>query len=134
MGEYSKALSSYERSLEITKVALPPNHPELAASYNNIGLVYYNMGEYSKALSSYERSLEITEIALPPNHPDLAGSYGNIGNVYSKMGEYSKALSSGKDENNFKLVTTVVKDLKEANLTRIRVESHGIIKDNPKVE
>ena len=40
MGEYSKALSSYERSLEIMKVALPPNHPLLAASYNNISDVY----------------------------------------------------------------------------------------------
>ncbi|CAF4403293.1 unnamed protein product, partial [Rotaria sordida] len=72
MGEYSKALSSYEQSLEIDKIALPPNHPELAISYNNIGLVYNNMGEYSKALSSYEQSLEIDKIALPPNHPELA--------------------------------------------------------------
>ncbi|CAF4400937.1 unnamed protein product, partial [Rotaria sordida] len=78
MGKYSKALSSYEQSLEIRKIALPPNHPDLAASYNNIGNVYAEMGEYSKALSSYERSLEIRKIALPPNHPDLAGSYDNI--------------------------------------------------------
>ena len=92
-GEYSKALSSYEQSLEIRKVALPPNHPDLAKSYNNIGLVYDNMGEYSKALSSYERSLEIRKVALPPNHPDLATSYNNIGLVYYNMGEYSKALS-----------------------------------------
>ena len=34
-GEYLKALSSYEQSLEIRKVALPPNHPNLATSYNN---------------------------------------------------------------------------------------------------
>jgi tetratricopeptide (TPR) repeat protein len=93
MGEYSKALSSYERSLEIRKIALPPNHPDFATSYNNIGSVYANMGEYSKALSSYERSLEIRKIALPPNHPDLATSYNNIGSVYANMGEYSKALS-----------------------------------------
>ncbi|CAF4614037.1 unnamed protein product [Rotaria sp. Silwood2] len=94
MGEYSKALSSYERSLEIRKIALPPNHPDLASSYNNIGVVYKEMGEYSKALSSYERSLEIRKIALPPNHPDLASSYLNIGSVYNNMGKYSKALSS----------------------------------------
>ncbi|CAF4593457.1 unnamed protein product [Rotaria sp. Silwood2] len=94
MGEYSKALSSYERSLEIRKIALPPNHPDLAASYEGIGLVYYNMAEYSNALTSYERSLEIRKIALPPNHQDLAGSYLNIGTVYAKTGEYSKALSS----------------------------------------
>ncbi|CAF4743787.1 unnamed protein product, partial [Rotaria sp. Silwood2] len=36
MGEYSKALSSYERSLEIRQIALPTNHPDLAGSYNNI--------------------------------------------------------------------------------------------------
>ncbi|CAF1532224.1 unnamed protein product [Rotaria sordida] len=94
MGEYSKALSSYERSLEIRKIALPPNHPDLATSYNNIGMVYNKMGEHSKALSLYERSLEIRKIALPPNHPDLAGPYNNIGMVYNRMGEYSKALSS----------------------------------------
>ena len=94
MGEYSKALLSYERSLEIRKIAFPPNHPDLATSYNNIGLVHKNVGEYSKALSSYERSLEIRKIALPPNHPDLATSYNNIGSVYNNMGEYSKALSS----------------------------------------
>ncbi|CAF4988233.1 unnamed protein product, partial [Rotaria sp. Silwood1] len=94
MGEYSQALSSYERSLEIQKIALPLNHPDLAASYSNIGMVYHKMGEYSKALSSYERSLEIRKIALPPNHPDLAASYNNIGLVYNNMGEYSKALSS----------------------------------------
>ncbi|CAF1337523.1 unnamed protein product [Rotaria sordida] len=93
MGEYSKALSLYERSLGIRKTALPPNHPDLASSYGNIGSVYYNMGEYSKAFLSYERSLEMQKIALPPNHPDLASSYGNIGSVYSHMGEYSKTLS-----------------------------------------
>ena len=94
MGEYSKALSYYEQSLEIMKVALPPNHPDLAGSYNNIGNVYSQMGEYSKALSSYEQSLEIRKVVLPPNHPDLAKSYWGIGNVYMNMGEYSKALSS----------------------------------------
>ena len=96
MGEYSKALSYYEQSLEIEKVALPPNHLGLASSYHNIGSVYKSMGEYSKALSSYERSLEIRKVALPPDHPDLATSYNNIGNVHMDMGEYSKALSSHK--------------------------------------
>ena len=38
MGEYSKALSSHEKALEIRQQSLPPNHPDLASSYNNIGL------------------------------------------------------------------------------------------------
>ena len=45
MGEYSRALSYYEQSLEIRKLALPPNHPNLANSYNNIGMVYNNIDE-----------------------------------------------------------------------------------------
>ncbi|CAF1236257.1 unnamed protein product [Rotaria sordida] len=94
MGDYSQALSYYEKSLDIKKKILSPNDIGLASSYNNIGMVYDNMGEYSKALSSYERAFDIYKKALPPNHPDLASSYGNIGNVYAEIGEYSKALSS----------------------------------------
>jgi tetratricopeptide (TPR) repeat protein len=92
--EYEEAITFYEKSLEIYKKTLPPNHTNFAASYSNIGVVYENMGEYSKALSYYEKDLEISRTSLPSNHPDLAASYTNIGNVYVSMGEYSKALSS----------------------------------------
>jgi tetratricopeptide (TPR) repeat protein len=92
-GEYKDALALYEKSLAIKQQSLPPNHPDLAASYMGIGLVYDNMGDYSKALSSHEKSLAIKQQSLPPNHPDLASSYGNIGLVYDNMGDYSKALS-----------------------------------------
>jgi tetratricopeptide (TPR) repeat protein len=93
-GEYQEAIRFYEKSIEIYKKTLPLNHLNLAASYNNIGLVYDSMGEYSKALSYYEKALEISQKSLPPNHPSLASSYNNIGLVYKNMGEYSKALSS----------------------------------------
>ena len=92
MGEYSKALKYYEKSIEIKKIALPKNHPNLTTSYCSIGQVYNNMGEYSKALEYYEKDLETTKISLPKNHPDLAASYNNIALVYNNMGEYSKAL------------------------------------------
>jgi tetratricopeptide (TPR) repeat protein len=92
-GEYQEAITFYEKSLEIDKKTRPPNHPDLASSYYNIGNVYYNMGEYSKALSYYEKALEISQKTLPPNHPDLAKSYIAHGLVYNQMGEYSKAIT-----------------------------------------
>ena len=64
MGEYSKALSSHETALEMRKKTLSGNHPDLATSYNNIGLVYDHMGEYSKALSSHETALEMQKRTL----------------------------------------------------------------------
>jgi tetratricopeptide (TPR) repeat protein len=94
IGDYQKAITFYEKDLEIIQKSLPPNHPRLAMSYNNIGIAYISMGEYSKALSSHEKALEIQQQSLPPNHPALAASYGNIGIAYRNMGEYSKALSS----------------------------------------
>ena len=39
-GEYQEAIAFYEKSLEIKKKTLAPNDPELAKSYNNIGMVY----------------------------------------------------------------------------------------------
>ena len=93
-GDYTEALRSYERALEIRSESLPASHPDLATSYSCIGSVYDNMGEYLKALSSHERALKLTQESLPEDHRHLATSYNNIGSVYDNMGEYSKALSS----------------------------------------
>ncbi len=68
MREYSKALSSHEKALEIQQKILPANHPDFATVYNNIGLVYYSVSEYLKALSYLERALDIWERSLPANH------------------------------------------------------------------
>ena len=85
-GEYKEAITFNEKAVEIYKKDLPSNNLNLAAAYNNIGIVYKNMGEYSKALSSNEKSLEIKQQSLPSNHPDLAMSYNNIGLVYDEHG------------------------------------------------
>jgi Tfp pilus assembly protein PilF len=50
MRQYTKALSSHEKVLEIRKQSLPSNHPSLGMSYGRIGDVYSAMDEYSKAL------------------------------------------------------------------------------------
>ena len=91
--KYDKAITFYEKSLEIHKRTHVPNHPDMGISYNNIGLVYYNVGEYSKALSFQEKALEIRQQSLSLNHPDFGHSCENIGTVYENMGDYTKVLS-----------------------------------------
>ncbi|CAF0922245.1 unnamed protein product [Adineta steineri] len=92
-GVYEKAISYFEKELEIREKTLPSNHPDLATSYNNISLLYTKKGECSKALSFYEKTLEIREKTLPLNYHDIAHTYYNIGALYGFRGEYSKALS-----------------------------------------
>jgi tetratricopeptide (TPR) repeat protein len=92
-GKYAEAISYLEKSIEIDKRTLPPDHPSLASAYDDIGSVYNRINECSKALSSQEQALEIRQKTFPPNHLSLANSYSNLGNTYNNMGQYSKALS-----------------------------------------
>lgn len=91
MNENSKALSSYEKSVEMQKTNLDVLF--LAGTYNNIGEVYRQMGEYSKALSKFKASLELRETCLPSDDPDFTSTYNNLGLLYAAIEEYPTALS-----------------------------------------
>ena len=84
-GEYQKALDLYQTSLTIKLKSLSPNHPDLAATYRNIGSVHNKMGEYSKALEFHQKDLDICLKSLPPNHPEVAAIYRNIGTVHKNL-------------------------------------------------
>ncbi|CAF0799307.1 unnamed protein product [Adineta steineri] len=90
-GKYEDAILYYKKTLEISQKMNPADHLDLAMSYNNIGLAYYNMGNYPEALSAHEKALEIRQKTLSPNHPDLAMSNNNIGMAYINMQKYSNA-------------------------------------------
>jgi tetratricopeptide (TPR) repeat protein len=90
--KYDTALDYYNKSLKIRIESLPPNHPDIATSYDNIGSIYYNKGENETALDYYNKSLKIRIESLPPNHLDIATSYNNIGSIYNNKREYDTAL------------------------------------------
>ncbi|CAF1313662.1 unnamed protein product [Adineta steineri] len=94
-GKYEEALTFYEKSLVIRQKTLPPKHPDLAKSYNNIALEIQQQSllpNHPDLASSYNNiALEIRQQSLPSNHPDLAYPYNNIGLVYENIGNYLKA-------------------------------------------
>jgi tetratricopeptide (TPR) repeat protein len=69
---------SLPTALEIRKRTLPVTHLNLASSYNNIGLVHYNMGDYSKALQFCLLAVDIAQQTLPSNHPDFRWYKNNL--------------------------------------------------------
>ena len=91
MGQYAKAEPLYQRSLKICESKLGPDHPDVAASLNNLAILYKDMGQYAKAEPLYQRSLKIRESKLGPDHPDVAASLNNLANLYWDMGQYAKA-------------------------------------------
>lgn len=64
----------------------------IAASYNNIGMIYFNQGDNSKALENHFASLKIREAI--GNKQGVAASYNNIGMIYFNQGEYDHALKN----------------------------------------
>ena len=72
------------------KLALPENHPYLAASYDNVGSTYGDLGDHTKALEYQEKALEVRKTALPENHPDIASSMYNIAVIHCKIAQKMK--------------------------------------------
>ncbi|CAF5076584.1 unnamed protein product, partial [Rotaria socialis] len=81
-----------DKTLVIEEQCLPPDHPSLACTYNNLGTIYQSMKEYPTALEYYGKTLKIWQKSLPSNHPSLATIHNNIGSMYDCMEDYEQAL------------------------------------------
>lgn len=93
-GMYQESLEIYLKECKITESLYGNKHPNMATSYNNIGLVYAAIGKYYQALDYYKKALVIREENSGLEHPDLSLLYNNIGKVYCDLGKYSYALDS----------------------------------------
>jgi Tfp pilus assembly protein PilF len=79
-----------DASLAIEK-ALGAEHPDTAASLNNLALLLKIQGDYAGARPFYARALEIHEKALGAEHPDTAQSLNNLAALLSDQGNYAGA-------------------------------------------
>ncbi len=70
-GAYEKAQSLAERALDLREKALGPNHPEVAAALNLLGMICTARSDYNRAESLFQRALAINEKAFGPEHPRL---------------------------------------------------------------
>ncbi|WP_031291855.1 tetratricopeptide repeat protein, partial [Leptolyngbya sp. Heron Island J] len=90
-GRYEEAIPLAERRVEIVEAQLGPQHPEVAASLNNLAELYRLQGRYEEAEPLYQRSLGILEAQLGPQHPEVATNLNNLGLLYELQGRYEEA-------------------------------------------
>jgi Tfp pilus assembly protein PilF len=92
--QFRAALSVLERALAIKEAAYGPDHPEVAITLTNLGVVQQYLGELSAARTTLERALAIKEAAYGPDHPEVAITLTYLGIVQQYLGELPAARTT----------------------------------------
>ncbi|XP_078614301.1 uncharacterized protein LOC144883582 [Branchiostoma floridae x Branchiostoma japonicum] len=97
IGDHKKAVSYYERSLQMRRTIYGENnaHPHIAGSLNNMALALRHLGDQKKAISYHEQSLQMKRTIYGETnaHPHIASSLNNLGNAWMDLGDHRKAVS-----------------------------------------
>lgn len=93
MGYYKQAEPLLKRAVAIRKDLYGENHPEVAKSLNQHGLLQKETGNYAAADSLYSLALAIQRESLGEAHPDIARSLNNLGVLHRIRGKYDIAES-----------------------------------------
>ena len=91
-GQYAEAAHPLSRkTLSIRRDILGEDHPDTAASYNNLAETLRAQGKYAEAEAMHRRALAIHLKALGEDHPDTATSYNNLAVTLRAQGKYAEA-------------------------------------------
>ncbi|KAL9973819.1 hypothetical protein ACROYT_G020322 [Oculina patagonica] len=95
-GNYSEALESKKRALDIRQKLFGEEHSQTADSYHTVGITQHSLGDYTSALESAKCALDIRRKMFGEEHPKTAGSYHSVGVTQHSLGDYTSALESKK--------------------------------------
>ena len=84
LGKYDQAIEYYERSLEMKKQIYGDKpHPDVAASLNNLGLVWEKKGDTEKARQYYDQAYRMFVETLGEQHPSTQLAKKNLNAINS---------------------------------------------------
>jgi CHAT domain-containing protein len=90
--QYINSLAYHQQALAIREKILGKQHPDVARSYNNIGITHQALKAYGKAISCHQQALTIRKQIYGAMHSDVASSYINLASAYMKLGLFSQAM------------------------------------------
>ncbi len=90
-GDLTGAADLYRQALAIREREEGPEHPDVAATLNNLAAVYGAQGSYAEAQPLLERALAIREKTLGAEHVLTAQSLNNLALLYAAEGRADAA-------------------------------------------
>ena len=88
--KYKEAANLLNDALAIREKTLGENHPAVAATLNNLAVLYGKRGKYKDAEPLCKRALEIREKVLGSDHPDVAKQLNNLALLCQNQGKYEE--------------------------------------------
>ena len=67
---------------------LGKEHPNVAASLDNVGITYGALGNHREALNYKIQALEMKQKLLGEEHPDVARCLNSVRNTYEALGNH----------------------------------------------
>ena len=90
-GKYSEAIPLAQRQLANVEKAYGPVHRDVAASLNNLALLYGDQGNDAEAEPLYKRSIAILEKVVGLDSSEVAPELNNLAALYQRQNRYADA-------------------------------------------
>ncbi len=90
-GLYALAEPWFLQCLSLAKARFGHDHPDVAATLNNLAGLYDAQGRYSEAEPLYLQTLKLWKRLVGDDHPAVASTLNNLALLYDAQGRYSEA-------------------------------------------
>ena len=90
-GDFTGALNTADRQLDIRNTLLPADHEDIAESMRRRGVLHLQLGRYAAAATDTRDALAMLRLVLPPDHPSIAKALHNLATVSRLMGDHGGA-------------------------------------------
>jgi serine/threonine-protein kinase len=88
------ALADFEQVLALQQEHLGSEHPDVASTLNNLGIVLTQLERYEEAVARYDQSLRLHEKLEGPEHPNVALASHNLAVALRRMGRSLEARAA----------------------------------------
>jgi len=93
LGEPGLAIAQQQRSLELRRAALGPDHPHTLDSMNSLAVACIRADQLGRAISLLEDVLKTQRAILGENHRDTFTSMNNLAAAFEYAGQLEHAIS-----------------------------------------
>lgn len=91
LGEFKEAETLLDKSLEVMRVRLPENHPDITAALTNKGDLFLMTHRYAEAERAFSQAATMERQRLGAYNPKAFRIYYDLGALYHDQGKYALA-------------------------------------------